>query len=248
MCAILCSTPPSRAKSSGTASTRSSAHVFKETSCGSGMRSGHVRTLLEAPGTIPAGLRERNLPLQHFSLDSQFSRKVLDSDDDVVVLSIQPDVANALVRRRRDGCLLLPYRSEEWCAEDRHWLREDFEAVKHLAVEASMDHLTQVIRRIRSRGVVHVLLYNMCSVIPGEQVHCHQGLEEILSTRIKRFNLAALELSERLGISIVDVDGIVARARRPRDTGRWAPDRGRPPAGRPGSRPHPGGPRGLRPP
>ena len=49
---------------------------------------GHVQTRSwKSPGTIAAGLRERNLPLQHFSLDSQFSRKVLDSDDDGVAFS-----------------------------------------------------------------------------------------------------------------------------------------------------------------
>ncbi len=168
--------------------------------------------LLETKGTIPPGLRERNLPLAPFTLDAQFSRRALDGDDDAVVLSIQPDVANPLFRRRHDGCLLLPYGVNEWREEDRHWLQEEFEVVNHLTVATSMANLAQIIRDIRSRREAHILLYNMCSVIPGEQVHCHQGLEEILSTRIKRFNLAALELSQQLGISIVDVDGIAARA------------------------------------
>ena len=50
---------------------------------------------------------------------------------------------------------------------------------------------------------------------------------EILSTRIRRFNLGLVELSEELGISIVDVDAIVARGGSDRlklDTAHLTPD------------------------
>jgi lysophospholipase L1-like esterase len=43
-------------------------------------------------------------------------------------------------------------------------------------------------------------------------VHCLQGLGEIYATRIRRFNLGLADLSEATGISIIDVDAIVARA------------------------------------
>jgi hypothetical protein len=41
-------------------------------------------------------------------------------------------------------------------------------------------------------------------------VHCFSGLDETLSTRIKRFNLGLIDLSRATGASIVDVDTIVA--------------------------------------
>jgi lysophospholipase L1-like esterase len=43
-------------------------------------------------------------------------------------------------------------------------------------------------------------------------VHCLQGLGEIYATKCRRFNLGLAELSEGLGISIVDVDSILARS------------------------------------
>ena len=47
--------------------------------------------------------------------------------------------------------------------------------------------------------------------MPGDGVHCYLGLDETYPTRIRRFNLALVELSQEIGISIIDVDAIVAR-------------------------------------
>jgi hypothetical protein len=49
-------------------------------------------------------------------------------------------------------------------------------------------------------------------VVPGEQVHAYQGMDELFSTRARRFNLGLIELSQQTGVSIIDVDAIVARA------------------------------------
>jgi lysophospholipase L1-like esterase len=59
---------------------------------------------------------------------------------------------------------------------------------------------------------VPILIYNVSPVVPGENAHCLQGLGETYSTRCRRFNLGLAELSEEVGISIVDVDSIIARA------------------------------------
>jgi lysophospholipase L1-like esterase len=47
--------------------------------------------------------------------------------------------------------------------------------------------------------------------IPGETIHCHQGLGEAYSTRIRRFNLGLIELSEKTGVSLIDIDSLLAR-------------------------------------
>ena len=75
-----------------------------------------------------------------------------------------------------------------------------------------MSNLRQIIDRIRQRTDVPILVYNVCSIIPGETVHCLQGLGEIYSTRCRRFNLGLADLSEEVGCSIVDVDSIIGRA------------------------------------
>jgi lysophospholipase L1-like esterase len=51
----------------------------------------------------------------------------------------------------------------------------------------------------------------MSPIVPGETIHCHQGMDQSYSTRIRRFNLGLIELSEATGVSIIDVDSLVAR-------------------------------------
>jgi hypothetical protein len=75
-----------------------------------------------------------------------------------------------------------------------------------------MRNLAAVMARLQRCSAAPILVYNLSAIVPGEWIHCHQGSGEILSTRIRRFNLALTELSEQTGISIVDVDAIVARA------------------------------------
>ena len=75
----------------------------------------------------------------------------------------------------------------------------------------SMDNLERVIGRLRGSGTTRILLFNMSPVVPCERIHNHQGLAEGLAQRIRRFNVALVDLSRRTGVSIVDVDAVLAR-------------------------------------
>lgn len=167
--------------------------------------------LLAAEGVAPAELSARDLSLGTYPLASQFSQNVFTTPSDVVILSILPDVASGLMRHRRDGFLFYPAEASSWPADDRTWLRNEFESTGHMSVEASMQNLTAVVERIRQSRDVPILVYNLSPIIPGDFVHCYLGLDETYATRIKRFNLALIELSQSIGISIVDLDAIVAR-------------------------------------
>ncbi len=168
--------------------------------------------LLEADGTIPAAVTDRALRLAPFTPESQYSKMTFETDADVVVLSIQPDVTIALLRHRRDGFLLNAAYWDSWSAADQDWLRKEFVYSGLLDVETSMKNLAQAVSRIRQRSEAPILVYNLSAVVPGDLVHCYQGLDEILSTRVRRFNLGLVELSRDTGISVVDVDAVVARA------------------------------------
>jgi hypothetical protein len=89
-------------------------------------------------------------------------------------------------------------------------LINSFERLRPLGVERSMANLAEVIKRCRQRRDVPILFYNVSSVVIGDFVHCFSGLDETLSTRIKRFNLGLIDLSRATGVSVVDVDAIVA--------------------------------------
>ena len=167
--------------------------------------------LLECNGTVPLAFTGRDLPLGAYSLVSQFSNAIFTTTADAIVLSIQPDVTMSLMRHRRESFLFYPSDAETWLADDQVWLRSSYEKGGMLSVDAAMNNLTAVIARIRHHSEAPILIYNLSPVIPGEQIHCYQGLGETFSTRIRKFNLALAELSENNGISIIDVDTIVAR-------------------------------------
>ncbi|MDR3418137.1 MAG: hypothetical protein P4L83_18345 [Nevskia sp.] len=167
--------------------------------------------LLECDGTVPTEISSRSLPLAAYPATSQFSCALFETDADAVVLSLQPDVMTPLVRHRRDGFYFYPDNLGAWTEPDRTWLRQEFIATGPLDVGTSMRNFERIVARLRQRTDAPILVFNLSSVVPGESVHCHEGLGDILSTRIRRFNLGLAELSQRTGISVIDVDAIVAR-------------------------------------
>jgi hypothetical protein len=167
--------------------------------------------LLECRGTVPLAFAGRDLPLGAYSLASQFSSATFTTTADAIVLSIQPDVTMSLMRHRRENFLFYPSDVESWLTDDQVWLRSNYEKCGMLSVDVAMNNLAAVIAKIRHHSEAPILIYNLSPIIPGEQIHCYAGLGETFSTRIRKFNLALAELSEDSGISIVDVDAIVAR-------------------------------------
>ncbi|HTI01916.1 MAG TPA: SGNH/GDSL hydrolase family protein [Acidisoma sp.] len=168
--------------------------------------------LLQADGVVPPELAERSLSLGSYPLASQFSTALFNTDADVFVLSIMPDAATCLLKHRRSGFLFYPGETAGWNAEDRNWLKTDFESSPLMDVTSSLANLERIVDRIRSRSDAPILVYNLSPIVPGPIVHTLQGLGETFATRIRRFNLALADLSETTGISIIDVDEILARA------------------------------------
>lgn len=169
--------------------------------------------ILKANGRVPPELAGRQLQLGSYPVQSQFSVALFKNDTaDAFVFSILGETATPLVRHNQTGFLFYPADSEKWLQHDRDWLKSDFTRLDLLDVETSTNNLRAIIGRIRERSEAPILVYNVSSIVPGETVHCLQGLGDIYSTRCRRFNLGLAEISEELGISIVDVDSILARA------------------------------------
>ena len=167
--------------------------------------------LLAATGAVPEAVASRQLELGSYPAESQFSNKLFTTPADAVILSVQADVTDRLVRHKEQGFLLYPSEASDWSEADREWLRTDFSKLALLSVDESMANLTELVERIKETRDVPILIYNLSPIIPGDAVHCHLGLDDTYATRIRRFNLALIELSQAIGISIVDVDAIMAR-------------------------------------
>jgi hypothetical protein len=167
--------------------------------------------LLAARGVVPTAIAKRELDLGAYPAGSQYSQTVFETEADAIALSVQPELNVGVARHRQDGFLFFPNGCESWRALDRAWLGEHFAPEGPLDVAASMSNLAAIIARVRCSSDAAILIYNLSSVTPGEQVHAHDGLDELLSTRMRRLNLGLIELSQQTGISIIDVDAIVAR-------------------------------------
>ena len=167
--------------------------------------------LLHSDGVVPPALVERNLKLGAYPPESQFSRAIFETTADAIILSVQPDVASGMRRHKAEGYFFYPSEVSSWSADDKNWLNAHFDSVNRLSVADSMANLAAITGKIREKSEAPILIYNLSPVIAHETVHCYLGLGETLSTRIRRFNLGLAELSEEIGVSIVDVDTIVAR-------------------------------------
>lgn len=168
--------------------------------------------LLASDSVVPEEIQTRNLALAPYTGLAQFSQKLFNVECAAIVLSIQPDLTTSLLRSRRGGYLFYPNQSNTWSSDDKDWMHENFERLGPLTPEASMQNFHQIIEKIRLRSQAPILIYNVSAVVPGEDIHSYEGMEDSFTTRIRRFNLGLVELSQRTGVSIIDVDRIVARA------------------------------------
>lgn len=167
--------------------------------------------LLLSEGTVPAAVSARDLPLGSYPATSQFSRAIFETKADAIILTIQPDTTTLMMRHKAEGFLFYPSEVETWSLADKKWLTSEFEPVEDLSVAKSMANLTSIIEKIRERSEAPVLIYNVSPITPGEEIHCYQGFDESYSVRIRKFNLGLIELSEKTGASIIDVDSLLAR-------------------------------------
>jgi hypothetical protein len=168
--------------------------------------------ILETTGNIPAAIAERSLSLGTYPSSMQFSAALFNTDADAIILSILGDTATSMYRHCEDNFLFYPANAESWAPEDRQWLKGKFRRTALLDAAQAIKNISAIVERIRARSDVPILVYNVSPVIPGEIVHNYQGLDETYSTRCRQFNFELIKLSEETGISIVDVDNVIARA------------------------------------
>ncbi|MCT7989006.1 class I SAM-dependent methyltransferase [Laspinema olomoucense] len=81
---------------------------------------------------------------------------------------------------------------------------------KVLSVERYYENLVRIVRLIKEQMGAYIIFFNCCSLDPEERMHNYHNLTDSLSLRIQKLNLALIKLSMLEGISIIDVDYILA--------------------------------------
>jgi hypothetical protein len=169
-------------------------------------------SMVEADGVTPAEVAERAHLQGSYWISSPYGTAIFETGADAIVLSIQPELFVPRYRHRRSGYLFYPEGAALWPAAERRWLAETFTPPPPPDIAQTMLDFERLHERLRRHTAAPILVFNLSTAIPGERVHCYQGLEDIFSIKIRRFNPGLISLSERLGGSIIDVDGVLARA------------------------------------
>ena len=147
-----------------------------------------------------------------YPLAMQASGELFATDADAIVLSILPDVAMRNFRDRETGAYVHIDEQGRLDEAASAWLSASHVMTDPPTAEETHVALREVLSRIRTHTPAPVLIYNLSPIAPGPIVHCFLGLEDSLAARIRRFNLMLIELSQETGVSIVDVESVVAKA------------------------------------
>jgi hypothetical protein len=164
-------------------------------------------------GAVPAELAEQGMNDGY--VIAQFQSNLWSRKDpaDVVVLSLQPEVAQPLWKHRQQGYLFCPTPRwvESWNPSQKKWFQEQFALMGTISPAQAKENLHRLIREIKQRLGAHVIIYNCSSVDPEDHVANYHGLNaDPAALRIHKLNLALMQLSIQEGISIIDVDRLVA--------------------------------------
>jgi hypothetical protein len=156
---------------------------------------------------VPADL-SRTLP----ELAGQFVTRLEEQPFDIVVLAIQADIANTAWRHRREGYLVCPPARwrEVWGTQAREWFTSQFESVGVIDTEQSAANLTQLVQRVKEKLGAHVLVWNCSTIDPHDHIDNFHGREDNNELRTHKLNLALMQLSVQEGVSIIDVDRLIA--------------------------------------
>lgn len=138
-----------------------------------------------------------------FSVEVEAGSVPPPGDWDIVVLTVQADAEHVAWRDEGTGDLRAAAGAD---------IPPEADLLGLIAPADSRRHLGDLIRGLRAETGAHMLLCNASSVVPGDEVHCYQGLSTTLAERVGALNLEAIRLSSEEGVAIIDVDRILAEA------------------------------------
>lgn len=174
---------------------------------------GHSDLIIQQLGIVPEELLQMELDNKENFITTQFKSRLFEEQGNVVVFSMQPDITHLLWKHRQKGYLFYPHPNwgEKWTSKQKQWLQENFFPVEFIQVQQFKDNFIKIIRAIKECLKAHVIMYNCSSFDPEDkQSNYYKRHDDTLAVRIQKFNLALMDISVLEGISIIDVDRLIA--------------------------------------
>ena len=143
---------------------------------------------------------------------AQFESKLFDGENDIIALSILPDMLYTRWRHQGTGALVCPPLDwqQSWPAEQKDAFMSRYSPVGQLTAVEYKENLTQLVQTLKEKTDAHIILFGASSFDPDDQTHNFHGKEDNLTLRVHRFNVVMLQLSSEEGITFIDVDRILA--------------------------------------
>ena len=135
----------------------------------------------------------------------------------VIFLSIAADAVRTVYRHRKHGYLVDPggwwlNRPLDTVLADlsgADWFRNNFTRAGRMTLDVFTENFSRIIRLLREKTGADIVVFNLPTVEAGNVTHNYQFVKNPLTAPMREFNLALVELSRKLNLSIVDVDRIL---------------------------------------
>ena len=150
-----------------------------------------------------------------FTLQTPTGKKVFKKD--LICLSVGPDLVRTAYQHRESGLVVDP---GGWWLNQKmdhvlsdlsalSWFNKNFKKIGRIPLENWVENFTKIINLLQQKTTARILVFNMLAVEPGAQHYNYQFVKSPETIRRRQFNLALVEMSSKLGFSILDVDKVL---------------------------------------
>jgi hypothetical protein len=131
---------------------------------------------------------------------------------DVVVFSLEPEVTHSVWVHRESGfrIALPPGADCGWSSDQKRFFLEQYEPQGLVPVERFREYFARFVADIKQRLPAHIIVFNCFAFDPHDRTRNYYGVQDTIALRALKFNLALIDISTEEGISIIDVDRVVA--------------------------------------
>lgn len=131
---------------------------------------------------------------------------------DVVVFSLEPEITRPLWSHKKTGFRVSPHPGweKEWASDQRRSFADHYEPLGLVPVERFRQGFARLVADIKEQTAAHIIVFNCFAFDPDDRTRSYFGIPDTHALRALKFNLALIDISTEQGISIVDVDRVLA--------------------------------------
>ena len=131
---------------------------------------------------------------------------------DVVVFSLEPEITRPLWSHKKTSFRVSPHPGweREWSPDQKQSFSDHYEPQGLVPVERFRQGFARLAAEIKERMAAHIIVFNCFTFDPDDHTRSYFGVQDTPALRALKFNLALIDISTEEGISIVDVDRVLA--------------------------------------